>query len=397
MNSFLNARQCTLMVIFLIILLSVYPAFLMNNAKQNILFLGVMALSPLLIVVSQRVMPKFDIPLLCIYLLILALPMVFYPTSIRWSTLLYTGMFISFFLMYLRLLYSSEFTALQLKDVLKWLFYLYAITLVIQLGCFFLGLPILNRINVDLTHGFPRINALGPEPAWTARIECLFMFIYCCLVDHLKGYKVSISELFKEERWVCISFVFVLIACGSTTGLLFGGVLLCRFMNFRSIIYMVMLLMTVFYIGDKLEINSFTRLGKFIPAVWVMDIESMVKADGSGASRIIPTIVAFKQITLSTLEGWIGHGVDADVGIYKLGTIKTNGGAVSLWYNYGFIVQILYWAYLIWICHIKGEWTSLAICFLYVFGGITLNLQIMWFMLVMFCTYKYVISFDKQT
>ena len=118
----------------------------------------------------------------------------------------------------------------------------------------------------------------------------------------------------------------------------------------------------------------------------------IIEADGSGASRIVPTIATLKQVSLTTLDGWIGHGVDADMGIYKIGSIKTNGGAFSLWYNYGFIVQIIYLTYIIWICWVRNEWTLIAMAILYIFGGVTLNLQLLWFLLGMCCTYKYVIS-----
>ena len=233
------------------------------------------------------------------------------------------------------------------------------------------------------------MNALGPEPAWTARILSLFMLLYCCLSDYLKGYKVGFLEIVKEEKWVCISYVFVIIACGSTTGLIFACVLLCRFINVKSILYIAILL---FFLGNMIGINSFDRIAKFIPAVFTLDEEVIIDADGSGASRIVPTIVTLKQVSLTTLEGWIGHGVDADIGIYKIGGIKANGGAFSLWYNYGFVVQVIYLTYIIGICWVRNEWALIAIAVLYIFGGITLNIQLLWFFLAMCCTYKYVIS-----
>lgn len=380
----------TLIVIFGAVLLSVYPAFLMNSAKQNMLLLAVMAISPIVIFMSQKILVKYDLPLLIMYVLMLSFPLVFYPVSVRWSTLIYTGLFISLFLAYIRILYSSGLTVELFKKLLKWLIYLYAITLLVQLICFFLGLPILNRINIDLGHGFPRLNSLGPEPAWTARILTLMMLLYCCLSDYLKGYKIGLKEIIKEDKWVFISYVFVIIVCGSTTGLIFAGVLLCRFVNIKSLLSVVILLLAVFALGDMIGISSFDRMAKFIPALFTLDEDLIIDTDGSGASRIVPTLVAIKQVSLTSLEGWIGHGVDADVGMLRIGGIKANGGAFSLWYNYGFVVQVIYFAYIIWISGIRGEWTSTAIAILYIFGGVTLNIQLLWFLLAMCCTYKFV-------
>lgn len=372
------------------VLLSVYPAFLMNSARQNMLLLVVMAISPIVIFMSPKIPFKYDLPLLIMYILMLSFPLVFYPVSVRWSTLIYTGMFISLFLAYIRVLYSSGLTVELFKKLLEWLIYLYAITLLIQLICFFLGLPIFNRINIDLGHGFPRLNSLAPEPAWAARILTLMMLLYCCLADYLKGYKIGLKEIIKEDKLVFISYVFVIIACGSTTGLLFAGVFLCRFVNIKSLLYVVILVLAVFAVGDMIGISSFDRVLKFIPVLFTLDEDLIINVDTSGASRIVPTLAAIKQVSLTSLEGWVGHGVDADVGTYRIGSIETNGGAFSLWYNYGFVVQIIYFAYIIWISRIRGEWTSTAIAILYIFGGITLNIQLLWFLLAMCCTYKFV-------
>lgn len=115
MNFFRTENRNTVIVVFLAVLLSVYPAFLMNSAKQNMLLLGVMAISPIAILLSQKILIKYDLPLIVMYVLMLSFPLVFYPASVRWSTLIYTGMFISLFLAYVRILHSSELTAEQFK------------------------------------------------------------------------------------------------------------------------------------------------------------------------------------------------------------------------------------------------------------------------------------------
>ena len=91
-----------------------------------------------------------------------------------------------------------------------------------------------------------------------------------------------------------------------------------------------------------------------------------------------------------------GHGVDFDQSILKLGGITTNGGALSLWINHGVIVQFLFWYFVFSICTIKGEWISAALCFLFITGGITLNLQVLWFMLVLFITFKYIVRNNES-
>lgn len=89
MSFFRTENRNTVIVVFLAVLLSVYPALLMNSAKQNMLLLGVMAVSPIAIFLSQKILIKYDLPLIVMYVLMLSFPLVFYPTSVRWSMIVF--------------------------------------------------------------------------------------------------------------------------------------------------------------------------------------------------------------------------------------------------------------------------------------------------------------------
>ena len=396
MNQSLATTYSTRIVVFTIVLLCIYPSFLMTPAKQNILLLLLMGVSPIMLILFPKIMPRFDLPLIIMLVLMIVFPFAFHSQTMRWSTVLYTGMFICFFLSYVRILYLSDINIETFKKLLRWIIYAYAVVLIIQIACFYTGLPIFNKINIDITHGFPRLNSCGPEPEWTARMIVLIIFFYICLCDYIKGYKLSIKELFVENKKVCVSFLFVLIMCGSTTGLVLGGVLLARFVNLKSLFYVLFIILALLIIGEQAGISSFSRLAKFIPAILTLDQDTIMQADGSGASRIIPTLNAVKYISLGSFDGWVGHGVDFDQSILKLGGITTNGGALSLWINHGVIVQFLFWYFVFSICTIKGEWISAALCFLFITGGITLNLQVLWFMLVLFITFKYIVRNNES-
>ena len=213
-------------VIFLFLTLAIYPAVLLNASKQNVLLLGLMALSPFVWFVCRFVVGRIDIPLLLMYLLMVAFPCIFHPATVRWSTLIYTGMYVSFFIAYVKLLYCSDLTAVGLMKVLRLLLFAYAIVLIVQQICFFAGLPIFNAINIDVRpSAFPRLNSIGPEPAWTARNVCLMMFIYILLYQHALNKELTLKIFWADNRWLCISFLYVILTCGSATGILF--VVLC--------------------------------------------------------------------------------------------------------------------------------------------------------------------------
>lgn len=97
MNQGLIAIYSTRIVVFTIVLLCIYPSFLMTPAKQNILLLLSMGISPVMLILSPKIIPKFDFPLIIMLILMIVFPFAFHSQSMRWSTVLYTGMFICFF------------------------------------------------------------------------------------------------------------------------------------------------------------------------------------------------------------------------------------------------------------------------------------------------------------
>ncbi len=387
-ESNIKTKTFTIAVFFLLTAITVYPAVLMNTAKQNILVLGIMAISPITWFIC-RYITKLDVTLIVMYLCMLAFPMVLHPESIRWSTLIYTGMFISFFISYTKILHCSDFTIQQLEQFIKTIIYSYAIILILQQICFFTGIPIINAINIDITHGFPRLNSIGPEPAWTGRIICILTYLYICIWENNSNTN-SIKQFFQSNKWLCLATSYIVLTSGSVTGILFYTILFFKFLNIKSVIPIAsFLFLGIFAIENFTTITSIERLLRFIPAVLTLDEKIIINADPSGSSRIIPMIQAFKHVSLTSIEGWFGAGVDYDTQIVNFSGINANGGGFSLWINHGFLVQILFWTIVWKICHIKKDPISIIYCVLIIFGGITINLQVLWFMLILFYTYKY--------
>lgn len=391
-NSIIKSKKFTIVVFFMLTIITVYPAVFMNASKQNILLLGLMTISPIVWLVC-RFITKLDIVFIIMYSCMLVFSIVFHPESIRWSTLIYTGMFISFFLSYTKILFYSDLKIGQLATFIKIIIYIYAIVLIIQQICFFIGIPIFNAINVDVIHTFPRLNSIGPEPAWTGRIICILIYIYICIWNTQTS-QTSLKLFLYENKWICFATLYIILTCGSSTGILFFIILFLKFINFKTALPITVLLIAlILIVGNFTTITSIERLQRFIPAILTMDEKTIIEADPSGSSRIVPTIQGLKYISLTTFSGWFGHGVDYDTQIIHFSGINANGGGVSLWINHGFIVQILFWWIVFRICYIKNDFLSIIYCILMLFGGITINLQILWFMLILFFTYKYSLKY----
>lgn len=116
MNQSLATTYSTRIVVFTIVLLCIYPSFLMTSAKQNILLLLLMGVSPIMLILFPKIMPRFDLPLIIMLVLMIVFPFAFHSQTMRWSTVLYTGMFICFFLSYVRILYLSDINIETLKN-----------------------------------------------------------------------------------------------------------------------------------------------------------------------------------------------------------------------------------------------------------------------------------------
>ena len=77
----------------MIILVAVSPAFALGEGNRNMLLIGAMCLSPYFFIRFPIIIPKVDIPLTILCLMMTAFPLIFHPETMRWSTVLYSCLF----------------------------------------------------------------------------------------------------------------------------------------------------------------------------------------------------------------------------------------------------------------------------------------------------------------
>ena len=126
-------------------------------------------------------------------------------------------------------------------------------------------------------------------------------------------------------------------------------------------------------------------------AIADFDEKQLIKKDLSAAIRIVPTLHGAKKVTIFTKDGLFGKGVDADAGLTPLPSVDCGAGSFSIWYNFGIFSAIIFWSFTLFICFLRNDMVMscffwLFLCFFY--GG--LNIQIIWFTLALFLSYKYV-------
>jgi len=376
--------------------LAVSPAFALGEGNRNLLLIGVMSLSPVIIVYYGR-FNRLNVWLVLFMASIILFPLIFHPKSMRWSTVSYSVMFCLTFMAYNELLKHSYFTSINYLKLLKYLIYAFAITLLIQQFCVLTGLPIFNISNYYALEPW-KLNSLAAEPSHSARIVALLMYCYITIKELVTDRKYHFHREIKKDKWVWLAFIWTMATMGSGTAILFFGIVLLKFIRFRNLIPLFIIGGTLLFLVENFEITAIERTYKTVMATLTFDEKTIIKADHSASVRIVPFIILAKMVNLNSIDGWFGNGIDyvssflSDYlpGVYK-GT--SGGGLFLLWIEYGFISFVLFIIFSLSSSFKKGDYLSIVFWFLLVFlYGV--NSQIVWLCLILLFTNNH--FFKKQ-
>jgi hypothetical protein len=378
-------------LVLIIIALAVSPAFALGEGNRNLLLIGVMVLSPVLIITFNK-FHKSDIWILSFLISIIAIPLLHQPQSMRWSTVLYSCMFGLTFMAYTRLLSKSKLSPFNYLNILKLLIIAYAITLLIQQISVLLGIPIFNISNYDEATPF-KLNSLAAEPSHSARIMALMMYSFITIKELLLSRTYNLKKDLHNDKWVWIAFVWSMLTMGSGTAFLFLPLVLLKFLKRKNIIPLILLSFGVFGVLVVLGVDVFERTYKVFLATLTLDNNAILRADHSAAMRIVPFLVLMPMLSITTMNGWFGHGIDnvstflSDY-IYGLPEGTSGGGLIQLWMDYGLIVFLIYVLTTLNIIYIKKDLFSLFFWFLLVFMY-SINNQIVWLCIILLFTNNY--------
>lgn len=392
MQNPIDFQKSNKLVNIFIVLLAISPAFALGDGNKNLLLIGAMCLSPYFLIKYPIILPRIDIPLISICLMMILFPMAFHPETIRWSTILYSILFCMFFMSFARVLSFSNYRADDLAQLIKWLLYAYCITLMIQQFCVLTGLPIFNLANYNPREQW-KLNSLMAEPSHTARVQTLLVFFYISIQMYITGVSNVKELLSHENKKVIAAFLYPIFTMGSGTGFFFLFILCLRFIPKKQVTSLfiagLLLILTIAYIISTNDTAK--RAANFVAAIVNFDEKRLIREDLSAAIRIVPTLHGAKEVTIFTKDGLFGKGIDADVGLTPLPSVDCGAGSFSIWYNLGFLTATVFWCFTLFICFLRKDMLMgflfwLLLCFFY--GG--LNIQMIWFTLALFLSYKYV-------
>lgn len=381
-------------LVLLIMVLAVSPAFALGADNRNLLLIGVMSVSPILIIAFNRY-HKTDVWIVTFMVSIILIPLLHQPQSMRWSTVLYSCMFGLSFMAYTRLLSKSKLLPIKYLKILKILIIAYAVTLLIQQFCVLTGLPIFNISNYDEATPW-KLNSLAAEPSHSARIMALLMYSYIVIKELLLNRTYNLKKNFKDDKWIWIAFIWTMVTMGSGTAFLFLPLILLKFLKRNNIITLIIISIGVFTLMNLLGVDAFERTFNVLKATVTLDTETILRADHSAAMRIVPLIVVAENLGFNTLNDWFGHGIDY-TGMFlsdQIPGIKkgaTGGGLLQLWIEYGFLSFFIFLIFSVFNSFRKEDLLSLVFWFMLVFlYGI--NSQMVWLCLALLFTNKHFIN-----
>jgi hypothetical protein len=380
-------------LIYLILLsLSISPSFALGEDNRNLLLIGIMgSIAPIIIIVFPKLY-KGDRKLLLFMLLIIMIPLLFNPQSMRWSTVLYSIMFCLLFLAYKRLLYRNVFTLNLYLNFLKKIIYAYTIVLIIQQLCVLIGFPIFNISNYDPSTPW-KLNSLSAEPSHSARIIGLLMYCYISMTELQNGFSYNLKNQSYKDKKIWLAFLWSMLTMGSSTAILFLGIISLKLTHLKNRKPVILTGLILFGVLNYFELSSLNRILNIFDATLFLNPVDMLVADHSASMRIVPIIILATMVSTSTIDGWFGHGID-----YVSGFLSdlipgvpegfSGGGLFQLWMEYGFLIFIIFLVIIIQAGFNRKEPLSLLFLFMLVFlYGV--NNQMVWLCIVLLFTNKF--------
>lgn len=307
----------------------------------------------------------------------------------RFSTIGYMGLFIIFYITFYNLIYSGAFTFLYFVKIIKGLIIAYGIILILQQIALFIGihsLPLINLVNQDFL-SLTKLPSLSMEPSHSARILTVLMLSYLrCIELANNGVKPSIITLFKiEHRWVTIFFLWAMLTMGSGTAFIGLGLLCIYFIQWKSAIYIMPLLIGLFFIAKTIEIKQFDRALRITETTFTGNVKDIQAEDGSASSRIIPIINTIKM-DLTKKESWFGNGTSSYKKAYT-GWMRTTD-KIAVVEQYGLIALILSFI-LVYACAIYNIFSLETLVFIILFGMSLTNIYYTWGAIMIFTVVSY--------
>lgn len=310
-------------------------------------------------------------------------------SNFRISTLIYQFLFLITFVTYYNMIYIGTLSLKQFQKILKFLILAYAITLIIQQCCVLIGLtnvPVFNLIGLQ-SYKWNRLPVLACEPSHAATILTGLFLGYLRCIEIENERKPTIKNIFeKEYRIVTISYLWLTFMMGSGTGWIGFSIICLYFINWKSFLYIIPLLLGLFLILQYSKNEQFHRAKVSIEATLTGNVKTISKADGSASVRIIPLVNTLTNLEMHKREIWLGEGTSS---INERDTAWADPNRkISIIEQYGllgFICSLI----LLYTCIVKDFFSCETLCFVLLLTLTITNTYLAWSVFFTFSTISY--------
>ncbi len=311
------------------------------------------------------------------------------PLTFRWSTILYLLSFLVVFVFYYNQIYCEHtINHNTFLDFLRKFIIVYTVVLVIQQLALIVGIRELSFINLTqfLDRGIGA-NSLSGEPSTTARILGVLFLSYIRMLELKYDSKLTIKEIYKEDRWVILCFVWAMISMGSGTAFVVLFILTTYFIQRKYLMIVFPVIIASIIIIPYIDFEPLQRAYNIIGAFISGDQEEVISTDQSAASRVTGLMNMFTNVNYFNIKTWVGHGCDysASFGGYN-DRLRTN--LIGMIAEYGMLSFIIM-QICIFKCCLKKIFSLETVMWIFLFSATFANTAYVWGCLMVFSTVRY--------
>lgn len=276
---------------------------------------ALMGIAPLLLLFRVPYMTKATF--CCSLYMAVVLMCAYMQDYVRFSTLGYLGMFLITYIVFYNLLYKRHaFQLLYFIRLLRFMILAYVVCLLAQQVCVLVGIRSLPFINLYNQYylAIDKLPTWTQEPSSSARVLGALYYAYLRCCEIVEGEKLSLKRIFEPfHRWVTIGYLYTMTTMGSGTAFVVLMIQAMYFVQAKRLWYVVPVFAVLYFILPLLNIHQLDRAVNVINATMTGDVETVIEADNSAASRVAP-ILNTLTMDFSSSESWFGKGTNTQEG-----------------------------------------------------------------------------------
>lgn len=271
---------------------------------------ALMGIAPLLLLFRVPYMTKATF--CCSLYMAVVLMCAYMQDYVRFSTLGYLGMFLITYIVFYNLLYKRHaFQLLYFIRLLRFMILAYVVCLLAQQVCVLVGIrnmPFINLYN-QYYLAIDKLPTWTQEPSSSARVLGALYYAYLRCCEIVEREKLSLKRIFEPfHRWVTIGYFYTMTTMGSGTAFIVLMIQAMYFVQVKRLRYVVPIFVVLYFTLPLLNIKQLDRAVDVINATMTGDVESIIKADDSAASRVAPILNTINDLDLTSSKTWFGEG-----------------------------------------------------------------------------------------